>query len=72
MIGVVAHQWRQPVSDNPGGIPAEIIGQIFAPYCTTKGPSADTRLGLFIKGKEPGREPQRRQYRPGAEFRIEV
>ncbi len=36
------------VEDNGGGIPPEIVGQIFEPYFTTKHTSQGTGLGLFM------------------------
>jgi PAS domain S-box-containing protein len=64
------------VADNAGGIPTEIIGKIFDPYFTTKGPQAGTGLGLFmsktiIEKNLAGRLTVRNTG-DGAEFRIEV
>jgi PAS domain S-box-containing protein len=64
------------VADNAGGIPMEIIGKIFDPYFTTKGPQAGTGLGLFmsktIVEKNLGGSLTVRNTAVGAEFRIEV
>jgi signal transduction histidine kinase len=64
------------VTDNAGGIPEEIIGKIFDPYFTTKGPEHGTGVGLFMsKGiieKSMGGRLSARNTGTGAEFRIEV
>ena len=64
------------VADNAGGIPEEIIGKIFDPYFTTKGPQAGTGLGLFMSKsiieKNLGGSLTVRNVGGGAEFRIEV
>ncbi len=36
------------IADNGGGIDKKIIGKVFDPYFTSKGPSHGTGLGLFI------------------------
>jgi len=64
------------ISDNAGGIPEEIIGKIFDPYFTTKGPQAGTGVGLFMSKniieKNMGGSLTARNTPAGAEFRIEV
>jgi len=64
------------VTDNAGGIPEEIIGKIFDPYFTTRGPDQGTGIGLYmskiiIEKNIPGRL-SARNVANGAEFRIEV
>jgi PAS domain S-box-containing protein len=64
------------VADNAGGIPEDIIGKIFDPYFTTKGPQTGTGLGLFmsknIVEKNLGGSLTVCNKGDGAEFRIEV
>jgi signal transduction histidine kinase len=64
------------VADNAGGIPLEIIGKIFDPYFTTKGPQLGTGVGLFmaktIIEKNMGGRLDVRNNDDGAEFRIVV
>jgi len=63
------------IADNGGGIPEEIIGKIFDPYFTTKGPQAGTGIGLFMSktiiDKNMGGLLTVRNIEGGAEFRIE-
>lgn len=64
------------VRDNGGGIPVEIMPQIFDPYFTTKGPATGTGIGLYmartlIERNMEGRLTAR-NVDNGAEFRIEL
>lgn len=64
------------VTDNAGGIPEDIMGKIFDPYFTTKGPQSGTGVGLFmsktiIEKNMDGRLTACNSAN-GAEFRIEV
>ena len=62
------------ITDNAGGIPAEIIDQVFDPYFTTKGPDCGTGLGLFMSKviieKNMGGSLRVRNVERGAEFSI--
>jgi signal transduction histidine kinase len=64
------------VADNAGGIPPEIIGKVFDPYFTTKGPDRGTGIGLFMSKsiieKNMGGSLTVRNLQGGAEFRIEL
>lgn len=64
------------VADNAGGIPEKIMGKIFDPYFTTKGPQLGTGVGLFMSKtiieKNMGGRLSVRNIADGAEFRIEV
>jgi signal transduction histidine kinase len=64
------------IADNAGGIPEEILGKIFDPYFTTKGPQTGTGVGLFMSKsiieKNMGGRLTVRNTAHGAEFRIEV
>lgn len=64
------------VADNAGGIAAEIIGKVFDPYFTSKGPNKGTGIGLFIartiiESNMAGTLTVRNTGE-GAEFRVEV
>lgn len=62
------------ISDNAGGIPEAIIGKIFEPYFTTKGPDKGTGIGLFMSKtiieKSLNGSLRVRNTATGAEFRI--
>jgi C4-dicarboxylate-specific signal transduction histidine kinase len=64
------------VADNAGGIPDEVIGKVFDPYFTTKGPQSGTGIGLFMSKtiieKNMGGKLTVRNSDSGAEFMIEV
>ena len=64
------------VADNAGGISEEIIGKVFDPYFTTKGPQQGTGVGLFMSKtiieKNMGGRLSVHNRADGAEFRIEV
>jgi C4-dicarboxylate-specific signal transduction histidine kinase len=64
------------ITDNAGGIAEEIMGKLFEPYFTTKGPDKGTGIGLFmaqtIIEKNMGGRLTACNTRKGAEFRIVV
>ena len=64
------------IADNAGGIPPEIMGKIFDPYFTTKGPKHGTGVGLFMSKtiieKNMGGSLTVCNVADGAQFRIEV
>ncbi|HJV36805.1 GAF domain-containing protein [Geomonas sp.] len=64
------------ITDNAGGIPDEIIGKVFEPYFTTKGPQAGTGVGLFMSKniieKNMGGRLTVCNVEQGACFRIEM
>jgi PAS domain S-box-containing protein len=64
------------IADNAGGIPEEIMGKVFDPYFTTKGPQTGTGVGLFMSKtiieKNMNGRLTVRNTADGAEFRIEV
>ena len=75
-IGIEDDRAVVTVADNAGGVPGEIIGKIFDPYFTTKGPQHGTGVGLFMSKtiieKNMGGSLTVRNTADGAEFRIEV
>lgn len=64
------------IADNAGGIAPDVIGKIFDPYFTTKGPDQGTGIGLFmaktIIEKNMGGKLGVSNTGHGALFRIEV
>ncbi|HJV35744.1 hybrid sensor histidine kinase/response regulator [Geomonas sp.] len=64
------------VTDNGGGIPAEIIDKVFDPYFTTKGPDGGTGVGLFMSKsiieKNMGGRLLVANAKEGARFRLEL
>jgi len=64
------------VTDNAGGIPEDIIGKVFEPYFTTKGPDQGTGIGLYmcknIIEKNMHGVISARNVGGGAEFTIEL
>lgn len=64
------------IADNAGGIPEGVLGKIFEPYFTTKGPDKGTGVGLFMSKtiieKNMNGRLTARNTTEGAEFRIEV
>ena len=62
------------VSDNGGGIPNQILPQIFEPYVTTKGPGQGTGIGLYMAKtmieRNMGGTLTAHNSAEGAEFRI--
>ncbi|HEX9022494.1 MAG TPA: GAF domain-containing protein [Geobacteraceae bacterium] len=64
------------IADNAGGIAEEIMGKIFEPYFTTKGPDKGTGVGLYMSSTIIRRSMHGdltvRNIEDGAEFRIEV
>jgi PAS domain S-box-containing protein len=78
LIALATEQHRTvlTVTDNGGGIAQEIIGKIFDPYFTTKGPQVGTGVGLFMSKtiieKNMGGKLSVRNVDNGAEFKIEV
>lgn len=64
------------IADTAGGIPPDIMEQMFDPYFSTKGPTQGSGLGLFaakkIIEKGMGGRLTASNISEGTEFRIEV
>jgi len=64
------------ITDNAGGVAADLVEKIFEPYFSTKGPEQGTGLGLFISRtlieRHMGGILSVRNVEGGAEFRIEI
>ncbi|HJV67410.1 MAG TPA: hybrid sensor histidine kinase/response regulator [Geomonas sp.] len=64
------------ITDNGGGIAADIIDRVFDPYFTTKGPDRGTGVGLFMSKsiieKNMGGRLSVANVESGAQFRIEL
>jgi len=64
------------IADNAGGISDEVLGRLFDPYFTTKGPDKGTGVGLFMSKtiieRNMGGRLMVRNTEIGAEFRIEI
>ncbi len=64
------------VWDTGGGIPDDIMSKIFDPYFTTKDEGTGTGIGLYISKtmieRNMGGQLTARNWKEGAEFRIEV
>jgi C4-dicarboxylate-specific signal transduction histidine kinase len=64
------------IADNAGGIPEDVIGKVFDPYFTTKGPDKGTGIGLYmaktIIEKNMNGRLTVRNTADGAEFKVEV
>ena len=78
MVRMIAESNRVlvTIADNAGGIDKEILGKVFDPYFTSKGPSKGTGLGLFIAKiiieKNMDGALTVRKTGEGAEFRIVI
>ncbi len=76
VIGTEGERSVVTIADNAGGIAEEIMGKIFEPYFTTKGPDRGTGVGLFMSKtiieKNMNGMLTVRNTAEGAEFRVEV
>lgn len=74
--GIEGEKVAITISDNAGGIPEEILDNVFDPYFTTKGPERGTGIGLFMSKviieQNLGGRLSVRNTPDGASFRIEI
>jgi signal transduction histidine kinase len=75
-IGLEGERSVLTVTDNAGGIDEAVLGKIFEPYFTTKGPDKGTGVGLFMSKAIVEKNMHGRltagNTADGAQFRIEI